>query len=339
MININFFKKNTDKNIDVLAIGDITVDAFIKIKEAEVKQENNDKLLCIPFGSKIPYEESIIIPGVGNSPNAAVSASRLGLNASILTFIGDDKNGEDCKNSLEKENVNTEYCITNKNKKTNYHYALWYKDERTILIKHEEYNAYLPQIEKPKWIYLSSLGSYAENLHKDIEKYLLENTDVKFAFQPGTYQIRMGIDKLKNIYSRTEYFCCNLEEANMILGTDTRDASVLLDKIADLGPKIITITDGPNGCYMRNNNSEKYFMPIYKDPKPPLERTGAGDAFTSTFMSFLILDHTPLEALKYAPINSMNVVQYIGAQEGLLTLEKIKELYEKRDTEYVEKIL
>ncbi len=64
---------------------------------------------------------------------------------------------------------------------------------------------------------------------------------------------------------------------------------------------------------------------MYPDPAPPVDRTGAGDAFSSTFISALILGKDISEALMWAPINSMSVVQGVGAQEGLLTREKLEE--------------
>jgi sugar/nucleoside kinase (ribokinase family) len=95
----------------------------------------------------------------------------------------------------------------------------------------------------------------------------------------------------------------------------------------DLGPKIVLITDGPNGAYAYENGNF-WFMPIYPDPKPAYERTGAGDAFASTFVSALALGKNVEEALRWAPINSMSVVQYVGAQKGLLDQKSI-ELYDK----------
>jgi ribokinase len=66
-------------------------------------------------------------------------------------------------------------------------------------------------------------------------------------------------------------------------------------------------------------------MPLYPDPAPPVERTGAGDAFASTFVAALARGNTIEGALQWAPINSMNVVQYVGAQNGLLNEAKIAE--------------
>ena len=66
-------------------------------------------------------------------------------------------------------------------------------------------------------------------------------------------------------------------------------------------------------------------MPMYPDPAPPVDRTGAGDSFSSTFTAALGLGMSIPEALSWGPINSMSVVQYVGAQEGLLTREKLLE--------------
>ncbi len=319
-------------NYDIITIGDTVVDAFIKLSEAHIEEAgimNHEEMqLCMPFASKVPYESVTIIPAVGNSANAAVSASRLGLRAAFVSFVGNDVNGRECKFALECENVDTDYLIMENGKMTNYHYVLWYKDERTILIKHETFKAYLPDIGRPKWIYLSSLGEHAKELHNDVVRYLVNNPEVKLAFQPGTYQIKMGYETLKELYKRCEFYCVNVEEAQKILNLKEKDVSLLLKSLQELGPKIVCITDGKNGSYLRLND-ENFFMPVYPDTKPPYERTGAGDAFASTFVSFLALNYKPLEAIKYSPINSMSVVQYVGAQKGLLTkahLEKFLEL-------------
>jgi hypothetical protein len=46
------------------------------------------------------------------------------------------------------------------------------------------------------------------------------------------------------------------------------------------------------------------------------------------------MDKPITEALKWDPINSMSVVQYTGAQEGLLAPEKIKEHLESAPEDY-----
>ena len=329
------------KGLDFLAIGDITTDAFIKLKDAHVncKINSEDCELCMAFGDKIPYESVTVIPAVGNSPNAAVCASRLGLRTALMTNIGDDQNGKDCLAQMEKENIDRTFVKVEKGKKTNYHYVLWYEIDRTILIKHENFEREWPdtkeasQYAPPKWIYLSSMGGNSLPFHTEVENYLRKHEDVKLAFQPGTFQMEFGVEKLKYIYERTEVFFSNLDEAGRILKTNSEDPLILAKGIADLGPKIVVISDGPKGAYLYINN-ELWYNPIYPDITPPLERTGAGDSFSATFTVALALGKTPLEALAWGPINSMSVVQKVGAQAGLLSREKLEEYLKSAPEDY-----
>ena len=98
-----------DNNFDFVAIGDIVVDAFINLKSARVREENGHPELCFSFADKIPYDRLEIVPAVGNSANASVSASRLGLKTALVTNLGADDNGRTCQRVLENEGVATEF--------------------------------------------------------------------------------------------------------------------------------------------------------------------------------------------------------------------------------------
>ncbi len=324
------------KDIDFLAIGDITTDAFIRLKDAEVHCNiNNEKCeLCVSFGAKIPYEFAEIVRGVGNSPNAAVAASRLGLSSALLTSTGDDQNGKECLESLKKDKVITDYIKVEKGKPTNYHYVLWYGSDRTILVKHNDYNYEIPKnLPAPKWIYLSSMGASSAPFLDKIVEYLKNNPGTKLAFQPGTFQISLGVNRLKEIYKRSECFFCNLDEAKKILKTEERDVKKLLKGLRKLGPKIVLITDGPKGAYIFDGK-EGWYIPMYPDQKPPYDRTGAGDAFSSTIIAAIALGKPIKEALAWGPINSMNVVRYIGAQAGLLSRSELEKYLKNAPKSY-----
>jgi len=323
------------KKIDIISIGDTATDAFIRIKDAQVHcmLDKTACELCFRFGDKIPYEAVTVVPGVGNSANAAVAMSRLGLNTSFVSNVGNDRFGQECIETLEHAGVGTRYITKQKNIPTSYHYILWYDNERTILTRHEDYIYTLPAFSEPRWMYLSSLGSGAKDFHNDIAQYLLEHKEVKLAFQPGTFQIKLGAEALKNIYGRTEVCVCNLEEAQKILETNESDAKKLIDMLRAKGPKIVVITDGPKGAYA-GDGTKTYYMAAYPDERPAFERTGAGDAFASTLVAYLIKGKTLAEALKLAPINSASVVQKIGSQAGLLTEKEIMEWLAKAPEGY-----
>lgn len=329
-----------NNKIDFLAIGDTVVDAFIKLSNAEdVFDANHEtRKLCMTFGDKIPFEFAVVLPGVGNSANASVSAARLGLRSYLLSNIGDDDYGKDCLDALHKDHVETEFIKIHQGKKTNYHYVLWFHNERTILIKHEDYNYELPEVGSPKWIYLSSLSKTSLPFHKTLEAYLDAHPEINLAFQPGTFQISLGSEALEGIYRHSTVFFCNVEEAKRILKTEESDIKKLMKGLTDLGPKTVVVTDGPKGAYAyEKETGAAWFMPPYPDPKEPYERTGAGDAFSSTFTAARMLGKTVPEALAWGSINSMSVVQYVGAQEGLLTQPKIEELLAQRPAEFIAK--
>jgi ribokinase len=327
--------------LDFLAIGDITTDAFIRIKEASVNcdiDKHNCKI-CLSFADKVPYESVEVVKAVGNSANAAVAAARLGLTSALMANVGNDQNGKECLGVLQDNGVRVDYVKMHKDKNTNYHYVLWYEDERTILVKHEEYEYALPeQIQTPRWIYLSSLGENSLPYHGEIAEYLKKNPSIKLAFQPGTYQMKLGREKLSEFYRLSYVFICNVEESQRILGTEEQDIKKLMSMMRDLGPQIIVITDGPRGAYTYDGTNA-LFMPPYPDPDKPKERTGAGDAFASTLVSALALGKTLDEALLWAPINPMSVVQQVGAQKGLLTREQLEKFLEQAPADYKPRIL
>jgi len=324
------------KQIDFLAIGDIVTDAFIRLQEAHVtcSVDKESCELCMKFGDKIPYESLTVVNAVGNSANAAVSAARLGLRSSLVANVGDDQNGKDCLAELRAQNVDARFVDVSKGIPTNYHYVLWYGDERTILVKHQNFPYRLPKISRnPKWVYVSSLRGTSYEYHIKIIKWLEANPDIKVAFQPGTFQMSLGLEKLGALYRRSDLFFCNKEEAQRILGTTEGDMKKLMSMMREKGPKIVVLTDGPNGAYAFDG-TDALFMPTYPDPKAPYERTGAGDAFASTLTVALALGKTLKEALLWAPLNSAYVVQEIGAQKGLLSREKIERLVASAPADY-----
>ncbi len=313
--------------LDILSVGDVVTDAFIKLldDEARVDKTETGPRLSMAFATKVPFDHAEVVPAVGNAGNAAVAFAKLGLKAGLVSNVGGDDEGRVILGALHKAGVDGRFVHINPENKSNYHYVLWYKEERTILIKHEEYDYNWPHfriIDIPKWIYFSSISEHALEYHDQLSAWLEDHPPIKLAFQPGTFQIEAGVTRLKTLYERTEVLAVNREEAAKISGGDHKDIHDLMDKLHKLGPKIVMISDGHEGAYA-SDGTNRYKMPIYPDPKPPYERTGAGDAFSATFVAALAKGADIQGALLWAPINSMSVVQKVGAQAGLLDEQEI----------------
>ncbi len=320
------------KELEVLCVGDVVTDAFIKLfdEQAHVYENDHGKWIAMQYGSKLPFDHVEEKIAVGNASNAAVSFARLGVKSGLESNVGGDQAGRAIIEKLHKEGVDTRLVRINPDKASNYHYVLWYKEERTILIKHEEYDYHWPKLkpkEIPKWIYFSSISESAIDFHDELADWLDENPDVNMAFQPGTFQMKAGINRLQRIYQHTNVLILNREEAVEVSGGSYDDVHDLMNRFHSYGCDVVVITDGPDGAYA-SDGTTRLKMPLYPDPEPPKERTGAGDAFASAFVAALVKGNNLEGALQWAPINSMNVVQHVGAQEGLLTQDKLEEFLE-----------
>jgi sugar/nucleoside kinase (ribokinase family) len=329
--------RQPDDAPSILAIGDIFTDAFIQLCEDRARIDTDpdgSKRLSMEFGSKPPYERADIIQAVGPSPNAAVAFSRLGVKASLMAYLGNDQPGEDSLQYLKSEQIDTSLVSVQNDIKSNYYYVLRYGADRTILVKNEDYD-YSWQMPStvPDWVYLSLISKSAWQLHEDLITYLDDNPSVKLAFQPGTFHFDWGVEKLKRIYARSYIVVMNREEAALVSGQSKDSIAELAKALHDLGPEIVIITDGPDGSYA-SYDSKLLKMPNYPDPAPPFDRTGAGDAFASTIVAALAQGEPIETALRWAPINSMSVVQKLGAQEGLLTRAKIEEYLKSAPDSY-----
>ncbi|MFA5942684.1 MAG: carbohydrate kinase family protein [Candidatus Paceibacterota bacterium] len=330
--------------MDFIAIGDTVVDEFIRLKEARVDCDKNGEncTISLPWGDKIPYDFVVSIPGVGNAANAAVAAARLGLSSGFVSNIGKDRPGEEILASFAREGVDTSCIQINEGIPTNRHFVLWQGAERTILIRHEAYPYLIPEnLTAPKWLYLSSMSKHAAAFHSELASWLAGHPETKLAFQPGTFQISMGKEKLAPLYARADFVACNKEEAKRILeisrpaeGAGETDMRELLEKMHALGPKIVFITDGVKGAYAYDG-STTFRVPVYPDAQPPVDRTGAGDASAATVVAALALGLPLGEALAWGPVNALSVVQYVGAQKGLLTREALEKLLSEAPAGYL----
>jgi sugar/nucleoside kinase (ribokinase family) len=312
---------------DLVAIGDVVVDAFIKLSVGEVttNEVTKEMTLSMPFGDKIPYESLKVVAAVGNASNVAVGLARLGFKPAMLAAVGKDYYGQQILEHYVKEGVATELVKINPELPTNYHFVLNYGAERTILVKHEDFSyAPVSAIGDASWIYFSSIGQHALALHDELAAHLEAHPEIKLGFNPGTFQIKLGAERLQKIYAHTHVLFVNREEAAHILGNQERDIKALFAGLHKLGPKIIAITDGPAAAYA-SDGSKTWQVAPYPDPKPPISRTGAGDAFATGFMAALMSGLNVEEALRWGPIESMSVVQAIGAQTNLLTKPKLLE--------------
>jgi sugar/nucleoside kinase (ribokinase family) len=308
---------------DFISIGDSTLDVFLGIHQATVSCQINKEqcLLCLEYAEKIPVESVVKIPGAGNASNAAVGARRLGLTTAIVSILGKDDIGEEIMRGWKKEKVATPYVTFDPKHDTNYSTVLSFKGERTILTHSATRKYSLPNIDGAKWVYYTALGPGHEHLERQLLTHLKRHPRQDLCFNPGTTHLRRGLKAILPVIKRSTVFIVNKEEAERLLQDGQRPIHNLLLSLHALGPKIVVITDGPNGSHATDG---KHIWSLGIFEGPTIERTGAGDSYATAFVCALFHGNPVSEAMRWGTANSWSVVQHIGPRKGLLDRVAIK---------------
>jgi sugar/nucleoside kinase (ribokinase family) len=309
--------------IDLLTIGDAAIDLYMKVEGREISQDKSDQehpKICFYHGSKIPVRtvESNI---AGNAVNVAIGANKLGLRTAIYSEMGDDEEALRVEKDLGREGIITEYLHRNKGSQTGIHPVIVYGGERTIFSHHEKRSYHLGNWPEPKWLYYTSVSPGFEKFQEELVKYLKENPQIGVAFNPGTFQLRVGLEGLRNIFSVTDVLFVNREEAVFFVGEDNTEN--LHYKLHELGPQLTVITDGSEGA-SGSDGRDLIKIPAYMADKPVVDKTGAGDSFASGALAALFFKKPLREVLLWGAVNSSGVIREIGAVHGLKSKEEIE---------------
>lgn len=315
--------------LDLLSIGDASMDVFVTPVETETlcRLDTKESLICFSYGDKIPVKELNFSIG-GNAANNAVGTRRLGVNSAALLTLGTDEIGDQIFTKLADEGVDTSF-VSRQEGASNYSSAITYGGERTIFTykvpKKYVFPASMPNVP---WVYLTSMAENFADFYEELITWLDQNKEVKLAYNPGSRQLRAGVNALMPILKHSYIVYINRKEAEMITGFASSQGKEkeLLKKVSDLGPKIPIITDGSGGSFVYNGTD---FLKAGVLPVDAYERTGAGDAFGSGCIAALIQGKDFNEALIWGTINSASVIGYVGSQKGLLTKEALPEWLER----------
>ncbi|PIZ95576.1 MAG: hypothetical protein COX81_00725 [Candidatus Magasanikbacteria bacterium CG_4_10_14_0_2_um_filter_37_12] len=308
---------------DLITIGDSLVDIFFVLdeKNSDCIVDLKNKKICFGYADKMSIEHSTHSVG-GNAANVAVGTQKLGITTAILTEIGDDINGQIIFDALQKAKVDTNLIKVQENQETRYSVVLNYQSERTILSYHAKRSYTLPNLPDTDWIYYTSLGKSFEKLQNKLVDHLKKNQKIKLAMNPGSYQFKNGLKKIKEILPLVDLLFLNKEEAEKMVGK-RKDIISLLKEILRTGVKKTVLTDSTTGSYS-SDGTNFYSMSSY--PIKSLAKTGAGDAYTSGFLSATILGKNITEAMQWGTANASGVIQKFGAEEGLLGIRQIQKI-------------
>lgn len=305
---------------DVITIGDIKLDTFVVLDEANVSCQLKmpECQLCMEYGAKIPVNvvDSQI---AGTAPNVAVGLARMKLKTAVMSVMGTDGTRELALLRLKEEGVSTKYIRALKHIPSAYSVILMYKGDRTVLASQTKRMYVFPKpFPKTKWIFVGELGHTYEKMYREIATFI-KRDHTQLAFNPGAIQIQDRKKELFDLIKQTSILFVNLEEAQVILNDKSDEIHHLATSLWKLGAKRVVITDGKNGSYDFDGKT-LLFCSIF--PGKVVGTIGAGDAFATGYLGSLI-KKAKQNPLVWGAINSASVVGHIGPEEGLLSDAKI----------------
>ncbi len=319
-----------------LVIGSSVIDFFSTVSSKEHVSVSNDSV-TFQLGDKIPVQIKKHAFG-GNGMNAAIGLNLLDIPTTFYTYLGSDSFSHEIEAVLKKKAVDT---ISEKGgDSSDMSYILDLADDRIIFSHHpvRDHGFQAPDETLFDYIFLSSIGDKWTDAYAQVLTYALYS-GIPIVFSPGSRQLSHIDDTFFSILHQSKFLLLNRDEGSRILksfGTQFTDITSLCQGLAQLGPQIISLTDGGDGAYAYYQG-EMYYIPSFSSEKAP-EKTGAGDAYASGFLAGLLTTDLIQEAMRWGSLNAHSVMQEIGAQDGLLTKEELLQLLEKHGTFMAEKL-
>lgn len=266
--------------------------------------------------------------GGGAVSQALVTLSRLGCRAAYVGTLADDEAGKFLLEDYNMERIDTSYVSVCHEGITSTAFVLNNKNtgDRTIFY----YPGKLPKLE---------FDLDKENFINKSKILHLDATDYDAAFQSALIakkhkvmvsldgcEIESNVERTIKLISLTDVLITNKIYPFEVTGCSNQNKALL--QLAEMGPKIVVMTCGADGCLVILNNEVVHF-PAYKIEA--IDTTGAGDAFHGAFLYGILQNYSIEYTIKFASaVSAINCLS-IGGRKGLPNKEQVLKFLESHE--------
>jgi fructokinase len=287
--------------------------------------------VCDDRDTKLENGEHFIKKAGGAPANVCAAIVKLGSSAAFVGKVGRDSFGKFLHSMIESLGVETRYCL----KDDKYHTTLAFvsltaEGERDFeFMRGADQNLKIEDIcfedfNESTIIHLGSatalLGGELYKTYLAFTDYALKNNKV-VSFDPNFREALFGNnptlfrERCKEIIKVSDVVKVSLEEANLI--TEETNEEMMIDKLHDLGTKVVTITKGKEGSILSINKKKTIVSSI---PVNMVDATGAGDAYIGAVLAQIAEEDNPKESLM--DIEKMKKIIAVANKVGARTTEK-----------------
>lgn len=301
----------------IITVGAAVQDVFLSQSSAlKAVCESPDRCFQkLELGSKADVNQIHFSTG-GGATNAAVTFARQGHEVAFMGVIGDDPAGRAVLDDLDRENIDTRFVRFSRQYNTGYSVLLLAPNgERTILTYRGASTHYYPGDFAPDaldadWLYVSTLAGQMKVLDELFRA--AKERGIKICFNPGKKELAQR-EQLIGLLADVDVLAANREEMAQLVSGDTLE--MLVRGTLRLAP-VVLVTDGTRGSMVSDGRS-MIRAGMYENVDA-VDRTGAGDAFASGFLSQWVDGASLRDAVLFASANANSVVAKIGAKAGIL---------------------
>ncbi|MCU5685025.1 MULTISPECIES: ribokinase [Bacillus] len=269
-------------------------------------------------GETVIGEAFHTIPG-GKGANQAVAAARLGANVAMVGAVGNDNYGTVVRNNLENERVFIDYVVPVTDTATGIAHIVLAEEDNSIVVV-QGANALVNEsvVDRSKDLLIKAdMVVLQLEIPLETVKYVLaicEEHNIPVMLNPAPAQVLS-----EDILEKATYITPNEHECRIVLDDFTSPIEDLLAKY----PNKLLMTEGSKGVRFHNGTEIVHVPSIAVDV---VDTTGAGDTFNGALAVALSEGETLQKAIRFANIAGGLSVTKLGAQGGMPTRDRVREV-------------
>ena len=313
---------------DVVSIGILVADVISK------------PVKSLPERGKLMPIDSITLHSGGCALSSAVDMSKIGLDTAVVGKIGGDDFGSYLTTVLKDAGVETKGLAIGEDSNTSASVVVVGDDsERSFIhcfgangeFTYEDIDfEFVKDYKVAFFTGVNLMSSFdGEPLGRAVRKAreLGCITIMDTAWDASSRWMELVRDSLPYL----DYFIPSYDEAANITGkTEPSDiADVLMSK----GVKNVAIKLGKDGCYIKTSEGNEYTIPTFLEIKP-VETTGAGDAFSSGFITGIHMGWPLYKCGLFANAVGTFSVSQVGASTGIKSLAETINFIKEHNREW-----
>lgn len=330
---ISYVKKINEPK--VLVIGDLALDEMIYGDTERISREAPVLIL--------QHTHTKLI--LGGASNAANNASVLNSGkAAVIGVLGDDYQAQQLIETFKKANIDTQYIIKDKNRKTTTKTRISGSCSQSItqqivrvdrqtneFLSEDTEKSVLEKIEKAVPEFDAIILS---DYHIGTLTQKIINKSIELANKYGKVVVvdaQKDLDKYKNITSMTPNLPDTQRFVGLKYGIYIKDENSMKEAVVKLreasSAKSVLVTCGADGMFVLDSNGNASKIPVFNKSEV-FDVTGAGDTVTAVFSMALACGAEPEYAALIGNIAAGIVVKHFGC--ATTTIDEILEVIDEK---------